>query len=243
MYVSTWEEFYTGELIMPIINGPNEGLWGSVVLSLVSYWYGPEYWQSTQGWDTLMNWSQLVLPASLVPSEPLRNADLLLGVSSILIAQEIISKSFMLSRRYGLRVLATLSPFATLATSFFVLGWKRPFILFSNPRTSLHLCAFLFVEMTTELMLLHVTNQVHQYKPLRRILAPLLLLTIMVVSGKDGWLLSNLSASDFLLVYASCAGTYLSLKIAIVIHEACCILGIWCFDITTPRRKLNVKTA
>ena len=232
MYVSTWEEFYTGELIMPIVNGPNEGLWGSVGLSLVSYWYGPEYWQSTSGWDTLLNHHLVPTSVYMESVEPLRNADLLLLLSAVLIAQEVVSKSFMLSRKYGPRVFSTLFPFCTLSFCFFFIGWKRPDILFSMPRTSLHLCAVLFVEMTTELMLLHVTQQAQQYGPFRWILLPLMLLTAAVAIGGD---LSSEATRHLLVAYAAAAGTYLLLKVVIVIHEICCILGIWCFDITSPR--------
>uniref|UniRef100_M4BEY9 Uncharacterized protein n=1 Tax=Hyaloperonospora arabidopsidis (strain Emoy2) TaxID=559515 RepID=M4BEY9_HYAAE len=26
-FMATWEEYYTGTLVLPVINGPNEGFW------------------------------------------------------------------------------------------------------------------------------------------------------------------------------------------------------------------------
>ena len=66
-YVATWEEYYTGELILPIINGPNEGLLGGALLSLTTCFY-PDFWQSPFLSDAL-GLQQLL-------SSPLRNADI-----------------------------------------------------------------------------------------------------------------------------------------------------------------------
>jgi ethanolaminephosphotransferase len=56
-FVSTWEEYHTGALILPVVNGPNEGLLGGALVSLTSWYYGPQFWQQASAWD------QLFLPA------------------------------------------------------------------------------------------------------------------------------------------------------------------------------------
>lgn len=39
-FINTWEEYHTGELVLPVINGPNEGLMGTVTFSLLTAFFG-----------------------------------------------------------------------------------------------------------------------------------------------------------------------------------------------------------
>lgn len=232
-FISTWEEYYTGELIMPIINGPNEGLLGAVVVSLVAYAYGPSYWQTESLWNTWLkdSLSHLLPDSTMKAIGSLRNADILLLISSVGFVQEVVSKSIFVVRSYGVSSILDQLPFVTLFMCFLLIGRADATVWLDMPRTSIHLCSFLFVEMTTELMLKHVTHQ--RYQPYRLILLPLVLLTAIVCSERRNLIDSN----AYLLVYSSMAGTYVSMKCVIVIHEICSVLGIWCFDITKPRRK------
>jgi ethanolaminephosphotransferase len=233
-FISTWEEYYTGELIMPIINGPNEGLLGSVAVSLISCLYGPSFWQTESAWNS--QWLQGLLrsvasTAYIESLPPLRNADVLLLISSIGFVQEIVSKSVFVGQSHGWTSLLDQLPFGTLCFCYLAVGWYDPAIWFDTPRTSIHLCSFLFVEMTTELMLKHVTHQ--RYRPGRLILLPLVLFTAIVCSGNEHYI----DRRDYLLIYTAVAGSYVAMKCVLIIHEMCSVLGIWCFDITTPRRK------
>jgi hypothetical protein len=38
----------------------------------------------------------------------------------------------------------------------------------------------------------------------------------------------------WILAYTFGLGAYLVMKVVLVIHEICNVLGIWCFDIVTP---------
>lgn len=232
-YISTWEEYYTGELIMPIINGPNEGLLGAVVVSLIAYTYGPSYWQTDSLWNMcLQEPLRSFLPETFMQAiGSLQNADILLLVSSIGFVQEVVSKSIFVIRSYGVSSILDQLPFFILFACYLLVGWADTNVWFDMPRTSIHLCSFLFVEMTTELMLKHVTHQ--RFQPYRLILLPLVVLTLIVCSGNQ----HLININTYLLVYCSMAGTYASMKCALVIHEMCSILGIWCFDITKPRSK------
>lgn len=43
--LSTWEEYYRGTLVLPVINGPNEGILLAVVIYLWTAWVGgPQWW-------------------------------------------------------------------------------------------------------------------------------------------------------------------------------------------------------
>ena len=219
-YVSTWEEYFTGELILPIVNGPNEGLVGGALLSLTTAIYGPAFWQSTSFSDA-------------VPFLPrFRNSDIQVAIACFGFLQEILLKANMVARKYGKKTLLNLLPFALLLFSTLLIGYLDLEIWLRMPRTSVHLCSGLFVEMTTQIMLDHITEEI--YQPFRWTLLPMLLLLVLVGTTQ---LSAGTSTDHYILVYASALWTYLFWKIKLVIHEICSVLSIWCFDIITPRSK------
>jgi ethanolaminephosphotransferase len=241
-FIGTWEEFYTGELIMPIFNGPNEGLMGGALMSFTSWYFGPTYWHGHDWWES---WIQPVLeyllPASILswlPALSPRNADLLVLGCSLGFVQEIVLKINFVVRKYKVSSLWNLLPFFTLTACSLLVGMADYQVWLDMPRTSLHLCAALFVEMATALMLAHTTEQ--DYEPVRWILLPLVLLTAAVMSGQC-WPAGKETA-DFLLVYATAVTTFLACKTVLVVHEICTVLNIWCFDIMTPRTRANKVT-
>jgi ethanolaminephosphotransferase len=247
-FIGTWEEYHTGELIMPVFNGPNEGLLGAVLMSLLSYFYGPQYWHSHSWWNHVLRVVGVYIPTTSLA--PLRNCELLLWATKIGCVQEITLKISSVVRKQGARVLPSLVPFVTLVTCAILIGQTTTTtssnttssnLWLEYPRTSLHLCAILFVEMTTALMLQHTTHQ--PYPAFRWILVPLVGLTIWCILFRfsqpqpldDASSSSLFTISEYLLVYTAVAGTYLVLKTKILIHEICIVLNVWCFDIVTPR--------
>jgi len=85
----------------------------------------------------------------------------------------------------------------------------------------------LFVEMSCEMMLAHVTAQL--FNPWRWQVVPLIGITILVA------IFGNSDVLQYLIVgYAWSMGAYLTMKYVCVIHEICDVLKIWCFDIITP---------
>lgn len=225
-YTGTWEEYYTGELIMPIINGPSEGLIGGACLSFASYWYGPSFWQGTDWYDAL---SDLLSLSSEGSSWTLRNCDFIILASCAGFVQEMLIKVWMVTRKYSGSI-PKLLPFLILTGSYLAVGVVDPDVWLTSPRTSLHIAIFLFVEMSTSLMLAHVTAQ--PYRASRRWqLLPLMGLTawIGLLGGR-----SNPTIQYWLTAYAWSLGTYLLFKTVLVIHEICNTLGIWCFDIVHP---------
>ena len=233
-YINTWEEYHTGELIMPIINGTNEGLFSAAVLNFLSCWSGPMLWQQTTVWD---NWLipifQRIFFLQWLPTN-VRHADLLVFLVGFGMVREMGSKVIHVLRTCGFwSPLLRLVPFLTLVACVLAVGYTDLDIWLSMPRTNLHLCAALFVEMATALMLAHITRTKYQVND-RWMLLPLIALTAGVMMG---WIRSSFDSASALLVYASSAITYLLFKIAVVIHEISYVLDIWCFDITTPRQK------
>ncbi|KAG7373461.1 CDP-alcohol phosphatidyltransferase [Nitzschia inconspicua] len=232
-YVATWEQYFTGQLIMPIINGPNEGLLGGILLSLTSFVCGSDYWQQSD-WQQSLEATLGVSLSSLTGTDiHLRNCDFVILASSIGFLQEIVWKALTVTRQYKQPAVQSLLPFACLAACFWILGVQQPQLLLENPRTSLHLAMILFVEMSTELMLAHVTSQ--PFYPWRRWqLLPLIVMTVWTMqmpSNAEATLLQY-----FLTAYSWSIGSYLVMKSVLVVHEICNVLQIWCFDIVMPYR-------
>jgi len=214
-YVATWEEYYTGELILPIINGPNEGLAGGALLSLVTGLYGIQFWQSTSFYDTFLE------PYG-VPM-PLRNADLQVGLAVLGMIRELTSKSSYVVKKHGIHTMTTQLPLWILFLATFAANsqlWLR------MPRTSINLSSGLFVEVVTQMMLDHITDQ--PYSPLRGrwVLWPLALVC---------WMQPSEVSDTALLIYTALVWAYLLYKIKRVVHEICCLLDLRCFDITKPK--------
>lgn len=224
-YISTWEHYYTGELIMPIFNGPNEGLLGGILLSLTSWLCGPQFWQGHQ-WENALK--ENFGPSFRFPIS-LRNCDFVIYFAMVATLNEVVRKSISVAGKYKGAEMGLL-PFATLVVCFVVIGYVNLDVWLSSPRNTLHLAMVLFVEMSTELMLAHVTEQ--PFRPLFRwYLSPLVGLTIFVVAF-EGEKLEL--ATSFVLLYLAVSSVALCYKIYTVIQEMCSSLGIWCFDIVSP---------
>jgi len=228
-YITTWEQFYTGKLIMPIINGPSEGLVAAAGLSFVSYWFGYQYWQETGWFDAFESKFSIFSLQAVTGGVHLRNYDFVVIFLAVGAFQEIVLKCFFVVQKYK-RSAVDLIPFLVFSFCYLIIGWIDPEVWLAIPRTSLHLAMVLFVEMSCELMLAHVTAQ--SFNPWRWQVVPLIGITIWVA------IFGNSDVLQYLIVgYAWSMGAYLTMKYVCVIHEICDVLKIWCFDITTPYYK------
>jgi ethanolaminephosphotransferase len=45
-YYQTWEEYYTGTMVLPAFNGPSEGLVVIAIFSFISAILGSQFWQT-----------------------------------------------------------------------------------------------------------------------------------------------------------------------------------------------------
>jgi len=236
-YVATWEEYYTGTLILPIINGPSEGLLGGAALSLATWAWGAAYWHET-GWFDLVS---LVVPGFVKEAlvgylgGPVRNLDVMVLISLILLIREVGEKVTFVLKKYGVGSIATLFPMISFVALVIGVELAHPHIFLQNPRTCLHLCSLLFCEMVTQLMLNRTTCT--SFNPIRLVLLPLLFLLVVPLTAEQH--------QDFVLGYTVAMAIFLAFKTRIVIYEMCDVLKIWCFDIVTPyyctHEKMNGK--
>jgi ethanolaminephosphotransferase len=248
-YISTWEEYYTNCLVLPIVNGNNEGLLGAISVNLLTAAYGACFWHQTTAWETyllplltrlLSVVARVNDPTALLPAS-VRHVDLLLAASTVLLLQEYALKILSVVKTYGVTTLWNLLPFACLTASILILGYRDTSVFLQYPRTISHLIAGLFVDMTVDLMICHVTLQ--RYNPFRYTLIPLVLWTVSVLleTGSSGDWNTNFHNSwlpDMLLIYTTAVVIHVIHTLSLLIREISHVLNVYCFDITSnPRRE------
>ncbi|KAL3811577.1 hypothetical protein ACHAXA_006862 [Cyclostephanos tholiformis] len=239
-YISTWEQYYTGTLILPPFNGPSEGLVLGASLSIVSFFMGPMFWQDTSLADgaiaTLGSFFGDDLTSFLTSMHGrVRNMDLIVLLAIVSLVQEVVLKTSSVVRKYGLQTLRTTSPHLVLVASTLAMVTFDSTIFLRNPRTMLHLISGLFTEQTTQLMMDHMVEEEYEVGQ-RWCMIPHVFLAVYIMTG-----LSSMQIVDTaLLVYTSGLWVYLAFKISVQIWEICDVLGIYCFDIVTVHPKKSV---
>jgi len=235
-YVSTWEEYYTHKLVLPVINGASEGVFLSAAFSFVSWWWGQEIWQGTAVYDAMVDYvpftsSILEWMPVPVPADGIQNLTLLSILFVICTMQEIGIKIFFVVKNHGFKTIINLAPIIVLVVMSCLIVKSNPDIFLHNQRICLALVGLIFVEMTTALMIDHMTRR--KYDSFRNTLCPLFFLFSLVVMAED-WGVSEKQLQLYLMVYLSGLSSFLMVKTKRVITEVCSALGIWCFDIVTP---------
>merc|ERR1711957_875046 len=179
-YVATWEEYYTGKLVLPVCNGPSEGIILGAALSLSTFYVGRQFWHETFICDDYIRPFLPVVVASLIPEAGIQNLNLILYVTIVASTREAVEK-------------------------------------------------------VTQLMIDHTCKK--KFNPCRMLMVPAVFLIFLQSAS---WI-TNESTDWYLAYYTTAVIVYLSMKIKIIVHELCAVLGVWCFDIVTPH-SLKYKT-
>lgn len=230
-YISTWEQYYTGKLILPPFNGPSEGLVMGAILSFISFVWGPMFWQGTSLADGAISFTSL---SFFTPMQGrVRNMDLVVLASFLGLIREFLQKIIFVVRTHGLKTLPTMVPNFLLVASTFAMVNFDPTLLLRNPRVMMHLISGLFTEQTAQLMLDHMVKEDFETRK-RWTLFPYVFLAAGMMGG---WSLSVVALDAFLFLYSTVIWIYLAFKIRVQIYEICDVLSIYCFDIVTPHPK------
>ena len=231
-YVTTWEEYYTHKLELPIINGPSEGVLSSALMSLGSWYFGQQIWHAYSFNETMVNY----LPSSILelfPGDHLAggysNLNFFCVFLTAMTMREAISKITFVVRNYGIKTIIGLAPLLALMalSTLIVLSDGGAKVFIQHQRLSLYIFGVTFVEMTTALMLAHMSKM--QYDPFRNTICPLFILYTLVDLK-----VPMTYVEPFMMVHASLISSFVIVKTKAVIREMCNALGIWCFDIVTP---------
>ena len=249
-YISTWEEYYTGSLVLPYINGPSEGLILGASLSFVSFFHGPHFWHGRDfyvaflgpgallhnpGTDYFCRAVAYMFDPTYAEAEfrGCCNYELLLCLAAFCALQEFFLKAVNIVHKFGLRPLLNLLPFLTLLSCSLACGSFYPLAVRSSMRSCMLLFGVLFVDAVTALMLAHMTEA--EPRKARVVLLPLLALAAAGAAGAledgdgEGWQKNAVTG------YLAAAVTFVAFKFTVVVAEITECLGIYCFDISTKR--------
>jgi len=238
-YFGTWEEFFTGELILPIINGPNEG----ILFGVATYWLtaivGTSFWtqEIIPGFqnNTIYLICGLALAALTLSSN-------VINVLSFVRKNQSETKSSQMKEpaqpptnshsEITMWVAFTrLLPFVclySLASVWIIFSPQD--IMKTHPRIVLWTIGLLFSKLVTHLMISHLCNE--EYHPFRRTLIPFFFIAAHVGLSLHQNIIQSIP-EDLILIefFAVSLLSYCHLVYG-VISEVMTILNIYCFRIT-----------
>lgn len=233
-YIATWEEYYTGKLVLPYFNGPSEGLIIGASLSILTSVVGRHFWHETTVYSLLFD---TILPTAItahLPVAGITNSNMVVLASIIGAIREGSTKIYNVAKNYGLHPFINLLPVLMIAYLGFVICYLDAGVFIRNPRNCLHLVNLLFFDQVTSLMLNHMSCI--NFKPYRLPLLPVAIFALVLPS------LSPEQIDSFMLTYTVGLFMYMAMKTTYIVSEICNILGIWCFDIVTPYPKRTLTT-
>lgn len=222
-FAATWEEYYTGELILPPINGPNEGVLLTATFHLITAVMGPAFWTRTNflGWQN----NSIVLAMTLFSA-----------VVTILInVRNVVRVNYASKSCVG--VLIALSRWVPITlVSSFVAAWAyySPAHVFqSHPRLVIWVLTLIFCKMVTSLMLAHLCDE--EYRPYGKTVVLFLFRAyhciFNYISGRP-FFIDEATVLRELLVIAAVSYGHL---VASAIYEITKILNINVFTIDTVK--------
>mmetsp|Transcript_48375 Transcript_48375/g.151669 ORF Transcript_48375/g.151669 Transcript_48375/m.151669 type:complete len:437 (+) Transcript_48375:76-1386(+) len=180
-YSATVEEYYTGELRLAIINGPNEGLAIAAGVNFITAAIGASFWtQQSPIFGITWNWILFIVTCGCAFFTITQNF-----FHVLLAVRENKAKVEGGYGKFRYRVALTrLLPF--LCVVFLSLAWvllSPTNIMLRHPRIVLWALGFLFSKLVTQLMLAHVCDE--EYHPVGK--------TISVIAFLGAHMLFNLA--------------------------------------------------
>ncbi|KAJ0408409.1 hypothetical protein ATCC90586_009184 [Pythium insidiosum] len=213
-FMATWEEYYTGTLALPIINGPNEGLAIMYSCYFATALVGPAFWRD----------QNVMLPT-------LRNNEafvILLFVSAVgqSLLSAVIAMRSLNRKRDSIPALLGITPFAALIglSALWVL-WSPSDIFVDHPRLIMWTVGLIFAKMAMHMMLAHMCEE--PFWLLRKTFAAQLAVAFLLVIGIVPWGHEKLVAELFFVL---ALGAYLHMVYFMVL-ELAELLDIYVFKV------------
>ncbi|GAB9462761.1 hypothetical protein Gpo141_00000245 [Globisporangium polare] len=156
---ATWEEYYSGSLQLPLINGPTEGILIAISLKLFTAVVGPQFWtqEALPGWQVNTIFVLITAASSFFT----------IGVNAVNVFHAVrLRKDSMIV------ALTRLAPFCII--NLLGVAWAifSPSDIFAQyPRTFLWMLGLLNSKLVLHLMLAHLCGE--EYHPFRKTLVPI----------------------------------------------------------------------
>eukprot|EP00004_Rigifila_ramosa_P022411 TRINITY_DN6109_c0_g1_i3.p1 TRINITY_DN6109_c0_g1~~TRINITY_DN6109_c0_g1_i3.p1 ORF type:complete len:407 (+),score=91.79 TRINITY_DN6109_c0_g1_i3:43-1221(+) len=185
-FFATWEEYHTGMLVLPFVNGPIEGILIITTASFVTAVVGQQMWMTPIASILPVAWLEL-LPAQ---AQTLALSEFLVSVMTFLALVTVCTNVFnalaaSLKKGHSLLwVLGTTLPFLMLTGSMFYYAVASP-LLVSHPRLVLWIFGLAFADLVTRIILAHLTHE--PFPILTQMVVPTTLLSVLsAVGGAEG---------------------------------------------------------
>uniref|UniRef100_A0A0E0A6G6 Aminoalcoholphosphotransferase n=1 Tax=Oryza glumipatula TaxID=40148 RepID=A0A0E0A6G6_9ORYZ len=235
-YLATWEHFFTNTLILPLINGPTEGLMLIYLSHSFTFLTGAEWWaQDFRKSIPLLSW----VPLPFIPDIPLYIIVMILMILFAVIptiGSNVSNVQKVVEARKGSMVLALamLLPFIALLTGVAVWSYLSPSDIMRNqPHLLVIGTGFAFGYLVGRMILAHLCDEPIGLKT--GMCMSLVFLPFAIANALTAKINAGIPLVDELLVlFLYCAytvGLYLHLAVSVV-HEIKDALGIYCFRIT-----------
>ncbi|XP_066167738.1 choline/ethanolaminephosphotransferase 1 isoform X2 [Oryza sativa Japonica Group] len=235
-YLATWEHFFTNTLILPLINGPTEGLMLIYLSHSFTFLTGAEWWaQDFRKSIPLLSW----VPLPFIPDIPLYIIVMILMILFAVIptiGSNVSNVQKVVEARKGSMVLALamLLPFIALLTGVAVWSYLSPSDIMRNqPHLLVIGTGFAFGYLVGRMILAHLCDEPKGLKT--GMCMSLVFLPFAIANALTAKINAGIPLVDELLVlFLYCAytvGLYLHLAVSVV-HEIKDALGIYCFRIT-----------
>lgn len=163
-YLTTWEEYHTGQLFLGVFSGPVEGILMIVAIYVVSGCYGPSFWDNRI--LTITGLDHLPFVSKLIPNIALNEAFMVFGgfalAFNILTSYMNVYRARLASRKPTFGPLLYLLPFPT-AVALQIIWLSHPTVnnsaIIYSPLLLPFLCAwgFQFAHQVGRMILAHVT--------------------------------------------------------------------------------------
>ncbi|XP_008811957.1 choline/ethanolaminephosphotransferase 1-like isoform X1 [Phoenix dactylifera] len=260
-YLATWEHFFTNTLILPMVNGPTEGLMLIYISHFLTFFLGAEWWaQDFRKSIPIFSW------VPFVPEIPLYGVVLfLMIVFAVLptIGSNISNVHMVVQARKGSMLLALamvvfcviftlylsrclnkllfffwqLFPFGVLLAGVLIWSNLSPSdIMYNHPHLIIVGTGFAFGFLVGRMILAHLCDEPKGLKTgmcMSLLFLPLAIANALTAKLNDGTPLVD----EHLIVLLYCVftvGLYLHFATS-VIHEITNALGICCFRITRKK--------
>ncbi|CAN6247442.1 unnamed protein product [Urochloa humidicola] len=236
-YFATWEHFFTNTLILPIVNGPTEGLMLIYLCHFFTFFTGAEWWaQDFQKSMPLLGW------VPLIPEIPVY--DIVLGLMIAFAVIPTIGSNIhnvykVVEARKGSMfwALAMLFPFVLLLSGVLVWSYLSPSDIMRNqPHLLIIGTGFAFGFLVGRMILAHLCDEPKGLKTgmcMALAYFPFAIANALTARLDDG----NPLVDEQLVLLMYCLFTvalYMHFATS-VIHEITNALGIHCFRITRKK--------
>lgn len=174
-FMATWEEYYTGTLALPIVNGPNEGLLIMYSIYIGTAIVGPAVWTE---------------PNVFFPQLKNNHVFVLFTITSALgqcfVSAVIAIRSMERKAKDGAAALFGIIPFVALIflSALWVL-WSPSDVFTDHPRLLIWTVGLVFAKMVMHMMLSHMCEE--PYWLLRKTFLIQLIASFLLVAGIVPW--------------------------------------------------------